>query len=83
MSNQKMSKISGFKDPLRSKISDYGDLEIDLGSIKAANPYTLSDILEEESYENHYKPEYGHADLETSSNRYQNRGFNQYLQHKD
>lgn len=93
----KMSKISGFKDPLRSKISDYADIDMELRTFKGGNyPYTLDNIREEgdsfEHYSHHHHNHHDylhkyhhhhlppHVDLETSSNRNQNRGFNQYLQ---
>jgi hypothetical protein len=86
---QKLSNISGFKDPLRSKLTDYGEMELDIRSIKHGNyPYTLDNIREEESSFEHYNhhnyvQKYGDMDLETSSNRNQNRGFNQYLYQKE
>ena len=85
----KMSKISGFKNPLRSKLTEYDDdaEEIDLMSLenhhKRNNPYNLANIREENSFDQYNAEGYGPPDLETSSNRFQNRGFNQYLYQND
>lgn len=69
----KMSRIGGIRNPLRSEDS-YSESH----RAGRSQPRKLDEIREEESYDE-YMQNYPGANLETSSTRYQIRGFNQYL----
>jgi len=73
----KMSRIGGIQNPRRSEDS-YSETH----RVGRSQPHHLDEIREEESYDE-YMQNYPALNLETSSTRYQIRGFNQYLVNQD